>query len=59
MNARVELDRLLPQLDHSHLDWLEEEAIFVLRELLNTIGEEDFGEKVLVPMILTKPANPI
>ncbi len=33
MNARVDLDRLLPQLDHSHLDWLEEEAIFILREV--------------------------
>ncbi len=33
MNARVNLDTLLPQLDHSHLDWLEEEAIFILREV--------------------------
>ena len=33
MNARVELDQLLPDLDHRHLDWLEEEAIFVLREV--------------------------
>ena len=33
MNARVDLDRLLPQIDHSHLDWLEEEAIFILREV--------------------------
>jgi sulfate adenylyltransferase subunit 2 len=32
MNAPVTLDRLLPELDHSHLDWLEEEAIFILRE---------------------------
>jgi sulfate adenylyltransferase subunit 2 len=32
MNAPVTLDRLLPALDHSHLDWLEEEAIFILRE---------------------------
>ena len=36
MNARVELDRLLPQLAHSHLDWLEEEAIFILREVAAT-----------------------
>ena len=32
MNAPVTLDRLLPELDHGHLDWLEEEAIFILRE---------------------------
>ena len=32
MNAPVTLDRLLPDLDHDHLDWLEEEAIFILRE---------------------------
>jgi sulfate adenylyltransferase subunit 2 len=32
MNARVALDQLLPELDQGHLDWLEEEAIFVLRE---------------------------
>jgi sulfate adenylyltransferase subunit 2 len=36
MNARVDLDRLLPQIDHSHLDWLEEEAIFILREVAAT-----------------------
>ncbi len=33
MNARVDLDRLLPELDQRHLDWLEEEAIFILREV--------------------------
>jgi hypothetical protein len=33
MNARVDLDQLLPELDHRHLDWLEEEAIFILREV--------------------------
>ena len=33
MNARIELDRLLPDLNHQHLDWLEEEAIFTLREV--------------------------
>jgi sulfate adenylyltransferase subunit 2 len=33
MNARVDLDTLLPDLDHRHLDWLEEEAIFILREV--------------------------
>ena len=33
MNARVDLDQLLPALDHRHLDWLEEEAIFILREV--------------------------
>ena len=33
MNAPVSIDKLLPQLDHSHLDWLEEEAIFILREV--------------------------
>lgn len=36
MNAPVNLDKLLPQLDHSHLDWLEEEAIFILREVAAT-----------------------
>ncbi|MDT7835177.1 sulfate adenylyltransferase subunit CysD [Aquabacterium sp. OR-4] len=33
MNAAVNLDTLLPELDHRHLDWLEEEAIFILREV--------------------------
>jgi sulfate adenylyltransferase subunit 2 len=33
MNAPLSLDRLLPALDHQHLDWLEEEAIFILREV--------------------------
>ncbi len=33
MNARVDLDTLLPDLDHRHLDCLEEEAIFILREV--------------------------
>ena len=32
MNAPVRVEQLLPQLDHTHLDWLEEEAIFILRE---------------------------
>ncbi len=36
MNARVDLDTLLPELDHRHLDWLEEEAIFILREVAAT-----------------------
>ena len=36
MNARVNLDTLLPELDHRHLDWLEEEAIFILREVAAT-----------------------
>ena len=34
MNAPLSLDRLLPALDHKHLDWLEEEAIFILREVV-------------------------
>ena len=34
MNARVDLDSLLPELDQRHLDWLEEEAIFILREVV-------------------------
>ena len=34
MNARVDLDTLLPDLDQRHLDWLEEEAIFILREVV-------------------------
>jgi len=33
MNAPLSIDRLLPALDHEHLDWLEEEAIFILREV--------------------------
>ena len=33
MNAPLSLERLLPALDHKHLDWLEEEAIFILREV--------------------------
>jgi sulfate adenylyltransferase subunit 2 len=33
MNARVSVEQLLPRLDHSHLDHLEEEAIFILREV--------------------------
>ncbi|PPE67059.1 sulfate adenylyltransferase subunit CysD [Caldimonas caldifontis] len=32
MNAPASIDQLLPELDHRHLDWLEEEAIFILRE---------------------------
>jgi sulfate adenylyltransferase subunit 2 len=36
MNARVQLEQLLPQVDRSHLDWLEEEAIFILREVAAT-----------------------
>ncbi len=32
MNAPLTVEQLLPDLDHSHLDWLEEEAIFILRE---------------------------
>ena len=33
MNAPLSIDKLLPNLDHSHLDHLEEEAIFFLREV--------------------------
>ncbi|HET9823079.1 MAG TPA: sulfate adenylyltransferase subunit CysD [Burkholderiaceae bacterium] len=33
MNARVSIGQLLPALDHTHLDHLEEEAIFILREV--------------------------
>ena len=32
MNAPLSVEQLLPELDHTHLDWLEEEAIFILRE---------------------------
>ena len=32
MNAPLSIQNLLPELDQSHLDWLEEEAIFILRE---------------------------
>jgi sulfate adenylyltransferase subunit 2 len=33
MNAPVSLEHLLPGLDHQHLDGLEEEAVFILREV--------------------------
>jgi sulfate adenylyltransferase subunit 2 len=33
MNAPLNIEQLLPALDHKHLDWLEEEAIFILREV--------------------------
>ncbi len=33
MNANTSLEHLLPGLDHQHLDALEEEAIFILREV--------------------------
>ena len=33
MNANTPLEHLLPGLDHHHLDALEEEAIFILREV--------------------------
>ena len=36
MNAPINLDTLLPELDQRHLDWLEEEAIFILREVAAT-----------------------
>ena len=32
MNAPLTVEQLLPELDDTHLDWLEEEAIFILRE---------------------------
>ena len=32
MNAPLRVEQLLPDLDRTHLDWLEEEAIFILRE---------------------------
>ena len=33
MNAPISIDKLLPELDHRHLDHLEEEAIFIVREV--------------------------
>ncbi len=33
MNAALSIERLLPDLDHRHLDHLEDEAIFILREV--------------------------
>ena len=33
MNAPHAIDRTAARLDHRHLDWLEEEAIFILREV--------------------------
>ena len=41
MNARVNLDTLLPDLDQRHLDWLEEEAIFILREVAASFERPD------------------
>ena len=32
MNAPLRVEQLLPELAHTHLAWLEEEAIFILRE---------------------------
>ena len=32
MNAAADIGQMLPDLDQTHLDWLEEEAIFILRE---------------------------
>ena len=36
MNAPTQTLHLLPGLDHQHLDGLEEEAIFILREVAAT-----------------------
>jgi sulfate adenylyltransferase subunit 2 len=36
MNAPTPIEHLLPGLDHAHLDGLEEEAIFILREVAAT-----------------------
>ncbi|MFY8089193.1 MAG: sulfate adenylyltransferase small subunit, partial [Rubrivivax sp.] len=33
MNAPQRLEQLAPAVDHQHLDGLEEEAIFILREV--------------------------
>ena len=33
MNASLDMNQLLPEIDHRHLDALEEEAIFILREV--------------------------
>jgi sulfate adenylyltransferase subunit 2 len=32
MTHAMNIQQLLPELDHTHLDWLEEEAIFIIRE---------------------------
>ncbi len=36
MNARARIDHLLPEIDHRHLDALEEESLFILREVAAT-----------------------
>jgi sulfate adenylyltransferase subunit 2 len=36
MNAPLNVDQLLPELDYRHLDALEEEAIYILREVAGT-----------------------
>jgi sulfate adenylyltransferase subunit 2 len=33
MNARTDIDQLLPDIDNGHLDALEEESLFILREV--------------------------
>jgi sulfate adenylyltransferase subunit 2 len=33
MNARTDIDQLLPNIDNGHLDALEEESLFILREV--------------------------
>lgn len=33
MNAAVQIDEFLPGVNTQHLDWLEEEAVFILREV--------------------------
>ncbi|HEY1089538.1 MAG TPA: sulfate adenylyltransferase small subunit, partial [Burkholderiaceae bacterium] len=33
MNAPLKIESLLPEVDQQHLDHLEEEAIFILREV--------------------------
>ena len=57
MNAPLSIQQLLPELDHTHLDWLEEEAIFILRETvaaalvrLGMTLDRSAGERVLTPL---------
>jgi len=72
MNAPLNLQQLLPTVDHRHLDHLEEEAIFILREvaasferpgLLFSSGKDScvvlrLAEKAFKKRIISAPTPP-
>ena len=62
MNAPTALDHLLPDIDHAHLDGLEEEAIFILREVAAASGRRivffcAFGERSAMAVKAAKQAG--